>query len=204
VIRILLGQRVRLVRDALAAVVAAQEDLHVVGDVADTDDAVPLVQQHRPDVTVLDADLPGSVAIATLCQELPQARPPTGVLVLLDPQAHGRLGRDLAELVPRVGLLATAASSGEFVSAIRRVAAGEAVLDAQLAAAALRAGHNPLSEREREVLRLAVAGAPISEIAKVLGLQPGTIRNYLTRIVTRTGGRTRFDAMRIAEQAGWL
>lgn len=204
VIRVLLGHHGRLLRGAVAAAIDREPDLRVVAELATTDDAVSVALRARPDVAVLDVVLSGVVAVPDLCHELCVALPSARVLIVLDPDTHASIGRSLAPLVPRVGLIATEASFDNLVEGVRQVARGEPVVDASLALAVLRANHNPLTDREREVLRLAVAGAPTTEIAGTLRLGAGTVRNHLTRIVAKTGGRTRIDAIRIAQREGWI
>lgn len=202
-IQVLLGQRGTLFRGALAAVLSAEPDLTVVAELDHTDDVLPLASQTKPDVSILDAALPGSIAVPELCPMLCAALPACGVLIVLDRQAGG-LSRTLAKLAPQVGFIGIDTSPDELVEGVRQLARGEPVLDAELAVAALTAGDNPLTERECEVLRLAVDGAPPKEIAQALYLSAGTVRNYLSRILAKTGARTRIEAIRIAQDAGWI
>jgi two-component system response regulator DesR len=125
-------------------------------------------------------------------------------LTIVDESAPAAVGRTLALLSPGVGLLTVNASPTDLVEGVRRLVRGEPVVDAALAVAALTALENPLTEREREVLRLAVDGAPVGEIAEILVLSVGTVRNYLSRIMVKTGARSRIEAIRIAQAAGWI
>jgi two-component system response regulator DesR len=204
VIQVLLGQRGTLFRGALATVLSAEPDLTVVAELDRADDILPIATRERPDVALLDASLPGPVTVGELCPALCQSLPACGVLILLDRPASAALGRALARLAPRVGFIGIETSTGDLVEGVRQVARGEPVLDAQLAVAALTAGESPLTDREREVLRLAVDGTPPSEIAQALFLSTGTVRNYLSRILAKTGARTRIEAIRIAQDAGWI
>jgi two-component system response regulator DesR len=188
----------------LAAVLDQGKDIDVIGEVATAEEVLVTVGRARPDVVVVDAGLPGEPAVAGLCRELPRAAPGCRALVMLDLPADTAVGAELALLVPRVGLLAIDASPDDLVTGARQLARGEPVLDSQVALAAVTAADNPLTDREQEVLRLVVAGAPAKEIATRLFLSPGTVRNYLARIVTKTGGRTRIDAIRIARHSGWI
>lgn len=201
-IRILLGQNGTLFRGALASVLSF-EDLQVVAEVGVADAVLEAAARARPDVAVLDVDLPGSIALGEVCRRLVAQLPECGVLVMLDRQLTG-VGRALARLVPRVGLLATDATTGDLVAGVRRLAHGEPVLDVELAVAALTARTSPLTPREGELLRLVGDGASAKEIAKTLFLSPGTVRNYLARIVAKTGARNRIEAVRIAQDAGWI
>lgn len=203
-IRVLLCQKGTLFRSALATVLSQQDDLDVVGDVGAARDVLPAAVRARPDVTMLDLSVPGPVAAEELCETLCRRLPRSAVLALLDRQADGIVGRSLVRLAPQVGFIATDVELAELVAALRRVARGEPVLDTQLAVAALTAASSPLTEREGEVLRLAVDGAPTAEIAAALGLTAGTVRNYLSRAVTKAGARTRIEAIRIARDAGWI
>jgi two-component system response regulator DesR len=200
VIRILLGHNGALLRGALAALISAEPDLEVVAQLARTGDVPAAIARERPQVAILDYLLPGNATVSELCRTLPDC----AVLVVLDPQLSAGAGRSLAQLAPRVGLIGTEASPAELVYGVRQLARGEPVLDPALAVAALTAGDNPLTERECEVLRLVVEGAPAKEIAKKLELNVGTVRNYLSRILAKTGAPTHVDAVRIAQEAGWI
>jgi two-component system response regulator DesR len=204
VIQVLLGQRGTLFRGALATVLSAEPDLTVVAELDRADDILSIAAREQPDVAVLDASLPGPVTVGELCPALCQSLPACGVLILLDRPASAGLGRSLARLAPRVGFIGIETSTGDLVEGVRQLARGEPVLDAELAVAALTAGESPLTDREREVLRLAVDGTPPNEIARALFLSTGTVRNYLSRILAKTGGRTRIEAIRIAQDAGWI
>ena len=203
-IRILLGHRGTLMREALATVLSREEDIEVVALVAHRDEFLAATLRVRPDVAVLDGALPGAMALADLCVRLQGALPACRLLIMLDPTTLGQTGADLAWFAPRVGLIATESSPADLVDGVRQLARGETVLDAEVAVAALTAGDNPLTGRERDVLRLAVAGAPAKEIARKLFLSAGTVRNYMSRILTKTGARTRVEAIRIAQDAGWI
>jgi two-component system response regulator DesR len=200
VIRILLGFHGALPRAALSELLAAQVDLTVVAELGRGEDVLPAAQRERPHVAVLDHALPGSVDIEALCAQLPDCR----VLALLDGRSSGRVGRALARLAPQVGLISVDAPPHEFVDAVRRIARGEPVLDAGVAMVALHSRDCVLTGRERDVLRLAAIGATAKEIAMRLGLSPGTVRNYLSRTLTKLDARSRIEAIRIAQDAGWI
>jgi two-component system response regulator DesR len=199
-IRVLLGHRGVLLREALGAVLAREPDLEVVARLSQWDDVIAAARRERPEVAVLDALLPDSVGVRGLCQTLPRLR----ILMLVERYASEGAALSLARLAPRVGLIATDASPVDLVQAVRQLAQGEPVLDFELAVAALTAEENPLTDRERDVLRLATTGAPPREIARSLHLSPGTVRNYLSHILMKTGARTRIEAIRIAQDAGWI
>ncbi|MGC9668725.1 response regulator transcription factor [Planosporangium sp. 12N6] len=201
-IQILLGQEARVWRQALAAVLTRENDLEVVGELDQTDDVPVMAARRRPDAVVLDHALPGSLTVPDVCEKLGASAPSCSVLVLLD-RRGGALSGILARWAPRVGILTTDATPRQLVDSVRQLIRGEPVLDAKAAVAALKARENPLTEREREVLRLAADGAPAKEIATELFLTTGTVRNYLSRVIAKTGARTRIEAIRIAQERGW-
>ncbi|WP_173052533.1 response regulator transcription factor [Phytohabitans houttuyneae] len=182
----------------------AEDDLEVVAELSRSDEVLPIARRDHPHVAVLDIALPGPVAVTELCPTLCDAVPTCGVLILLDRQAGAGVGRSLARLAPRVGFLGAETSPYDLVESVRQLARGEPVLDAEVAVAALTASENPLTDRECEVLRMALDGAPAKEIAQKLYLSAGTVRNYLSRILAKTGARTRIEAIRIAQDAGWI
>ncbi|RSS36610.1 response regulator transcription factor [Streptomyces sp. WAC08241] len=200
-IRILLAEDMHMVRGALVALLGLQEDLSVVCEVARGDEIVQAALEHRPDVAVIDVDLPGLdglSAAARLRERMPECR----ILILTNLGRPGTLRRALMAQVS--GYLLKDAPPGELASAIRRVAAGQRVIDPQLALDTWNSEETPLTEREAEVLQLAAEGRDPAEIAKVLRLSLGTVRNYLTTIVSKLNARNRVDAIRTAREAGWL
>ncbi|GAA3017772.1 DNA-binding response regulator [Kitasatospora sp. NPDC127116] len=200
-IRVLLAEDMSMVRGALVALLAYEEDLEVVADVERGDLVVPTALEVRPDVAVLDIDLPGLDglrAAAELHEKLPGCR--TLVLTGLVRPANLRAAFSARAL----GFLGKDAPAQELAAAIRKVAAGERVVDPELALAALDTRENPLTPRESEVLRLAAQGDSATEIAGRLFISTGTARNHLAAAVAKTGGRGRVDAIRIAEEMGWL
>lgn len=197
-IRVLLGHRGTLLRGALAAVLSREDDLQVVAELDDAGQVLPAVARERPDVLVLEARMPAEIGVDEVCRQQP------GVLVLVDRQASVASSLALVRLAPRVGLIATDVSPDELVMAVRQIARGRPVLDLELAMAALRAGQNPLTGRECEVLRMVTTGATAQEIAHKLCLSAGTVRNYLSHILNKTGSRSRIEAIRKAEEAGWI
>jgi len=200
VTRVLLGQPSGLLGGALAAMLSAQSGLLVVAVVSCTDEVPAAVVERRPHVAVLDGALPGEATLGELCRGLHRTAAGCHPLVLLDRQTGGGLGRSLAVLVPWLGLLATDAAPAELVRAVRRLVRGDPVLDPSLVSPV----GSPLTERESEVLRLTGQGAAPKEIARRLDLSPGTVRNYLSRAVAKTGARTRLEAVRTARAAGWI
>ena len=200
-IRVLIAEDMRILRDTLVALLELEDDLKVVAELSSGADVVPAALEHRPNVAVLDIDLPGAdglTAAAELRRRLPQCR----TLILTGLGRPGTLRRALAAQVS--GFLVKDAPAQELLDAVRRVAMGERVIDANLALAALETTENPLSPREAEVLRQHANGASVAEIAGEVHLTYGTVRNYLASAVTKLGARNRVDAARIADEAGWL
>ncbi|WP_329787026.1 response regulator transcription factor [Lentzea sp. DG1S-22] len=200
-IRVLLAEDMHMVRGALIALLNLEPDIEVVAEVSSGDRIVPTARHHSPDVCVIDIDLPildGLTAAATIRETMPQIR----TLMLTSLGRPGTLRRALAARVD--GFLLKDAPPSELAEAIRRVNAGERVVDSQLALAAWDRGECPLTDRELEVLRLAANGTDAPDIAVALSLSVGTVRNYLTTIMTKLNGRNKVDAIRIAEEAGWL
>jgi two-component system response regulator DesR len=200
-VRVLVAEDMRILRDTLVAVLNLEEDLEVVAEVASGDRIVPAALKHRPDVAVLDIDLPavdGITAAAVLREKVPACR----ILILTGLGRPGDLRRAVAEHVS--GFLLKDAPSEALVAAVRQIAAGGRVFDPNLTVAALESAENPLSAREAEVLRRYADGASAAEIAAELYLSYGTVRNYLASAVTKLGARNRVDAARIAGEGGWL
>ncbi|MER5897082.1 MULTISPECIES: response regulator transcription factor [unclassified Streptomyces] len=200
-VRILLAEDVHMIRGALVALLQLEPDLHVVAAVDRGDTIVATALASKPDVAVIDIDLPGIdglTAAAELHEQLPSCR----TLILTSLGRPGTLRRALSAHVS--GFLLKDSPPDQLALAVRSVATGRRVVDPQLALTAWDSPENPLSPRELEVLRLATRGADAAEIAGCLYLSKGTVRNYLTAIVGKLGARNRIDAIRIAEEAGWL
>lgn len=200
-IRILLAEDMHMVRGALVALLGLEPDIEVVAEVESGDQIVPMVREHRPDVAVIDIDLPvldGLTAAGLIRATMPEVR----TLMLTSLARPGTLRRALTAGVD--GFILKDAPPAKLAAAIRDVAQGRRVVDSQLALAALDRGECPLTDREVEVLRLAAEGTDTADIARALSLSAGTVRNYLTTIVTKLDARNRVDAVRIAYDAGWL
>ena len=203
-ITVVLGHRSSLVAAALSLLVAQSEGFEVLAESYDDVELIAVARRRRPHVVVMDYELAGTKALDGFCLSLCKALPGTPVLVITDHRrCVGTVG-ELVKLAPQVGLLASEAAPTELIAGIRRLAHGEPVLDARMAVAAYTAARSPLTDREREVLRLALDGAPVRDIADTLCLSQGTVRNYLSRVLTKTGARTRIEAIRIAQDAGWV
>jgi two-component system response regulator DesR len=200
-IRVLLAEDQTMVRGALAALLALEEDIEVVAEAARGDEVVPAALEAAPDVALLDIEMPGGdglSAAAALKASLPSCR----VLILTTFGRAGYLRRAMES--GAVGFLLKDAPSSELATAIRRVMAGERVVDPGLAVAALSEGGSPLTEREREVLLGSANGATIEEVAHKLYLSEGTVRNYLSTAIKKLGARNRVEAARLADRKGWL
>jgi two-component system, NarL family, response regulator DesR len=201
VIRVLLAEDQAMVRGALATLLSLEGDVEVVREVDRGDLVLAAARESRPDVALLDIELPGQdglTAAAELARELPECR----VLMLTTFGRPGYLRRAL-ESGAR-GFLLKDAPAAELAAAIRRVVAGERVVDPALAAAALAQGESPLTPREHDVLAAARTNATVADISRAVFLSTGTVRNYLSSAMQKLGARTRADAVRIAEEKGWL
>ncbi|GAA1286856.1 DNA-binding response regulator [Planotetraspora silvatica] len=201
-IHVLLAEDQHIIRGALVALLGLEPDLEVVHSVESGDAVVPAALVHRPDVAVLDIDMPGTLDGLAAAAELRAKLPGCRVLMLTGYGKPGHLRRALNAQVD--GFLLKTAPPERLVEAIREVAAGRRVLDPSLALTAWDLADNPLTPREADVLRLVAEGAEATEIAGRLFLSAGTVRNYLTTIVGKLNARNRTDAVRIATEAGWI
>ncbi|GAO06191.1 response regulator transcription factor [Streptomyces lydicamycinicus] len=200
-IRVLLAEDQSMVREALAALLSLEDDLEVVAQAARGDEVLPAAREHAVDVALLDIEMPGLNgldAAAALRDALPTVR----TVILTTFGRPGYLRRAMEAGAD--AFLVKDAPAARLADAIRRVLRGERVIDPALAAAALADGASPLTEREREVLLTAADGATNAEIAAALQLSPGTVRNYLSTAIQKTGARNRTEAVRTARDKGWL
>jgi two-component system, NarL family, response regulator DesR len=201
VIRVLLAEDQSVVRGALAALLALEEDLDVVAQVDRGDVVAAAAGRVRPDVAVLDLDMPGADGLAA-AEALRTAHPGCRVLILTGLPQPAHFLRALQAGVH--GYLSKDIPADDLAEAVRSVAAGRQVLDPELVAAARATGPNPLTGREVEVLAAAADGGSTEEIGRALHLSPITVRNYLSRAIGKLDARNRADAIRIAREAGWL
>jgi two-component system, NarL family, response regulator DesR len=199
--RLLLADDQQLVRDALRALLELQDDFEVVASVGRGDLVVDAVLDTRPDVALLDIEMPGLDGLAVAAVLTLQA-PETRVIILTTFGRSGYLRRAME--AGAVGFVVKDAPAEALADAIRRVMSGEHVIDPALAAATLAAGESPLTARERDVLIAARSGASIADIARKLYLSEGTVRNYLSTAMSKTAARNRMEALRIADDRGWL
>jgi two-component system response regulator DesR len=200
-IRVLLAEDQAMVRGALAALLDLEGDIEIVAEVARGDDVVPTAVGAQPDVALLDIEMPGIdglEAAAALRSALPTCR----VLIVTTFGRPGYLRRAVESGV--AGFVIKDTPAAQLALAIRRVMAGERVIDPALALAALGEGNNPLTQRERDVLGAAAPGASIAEIAQRLSLSEGTVRNYLSEAIQKLDAKNRVEAARIAQEKGWL
>jgi two-component system, NarL family, response regulator DesR len=200
-VRLLLADDQELIRSALAALLALEEDFEVVALVGRGDEVVAAARAHHPDVALLDIEMPGIDGLAAagvLAQEVPRCRS----LILTTFGRPGYLRRAIES--GAFGFVVKDAPPEQLADAIRRVAAGERVVDPVLAAATIASGTSPLTARERDVLVAARPGATVAEIAGMLMLSEGTVRNYLSAAIAKTGTRNRVEAVRAADEHGWL
>ncbi|MFD9306528.1 DNA-binding response regulator [Streptomyces sp. NPDC060048] len=198
---LLLAEDVHMVRGALIALLELEPDFQVVASVDRGDLIVPSALDTNPDVAIIDIDLPGTDGL-TAAAELRERLPACRTLILTSLGRPGTLRRAMAARVS--GFLLKDSPPARLAQAVRAVANGQRVIDPDLALSAWEALDNPISPRETQVLRLAARGADAGEIAEQLFLTEGTVRNYLTAIVDKLNARNRIDAIRIAEEAGWI
>lgn len=200
-IRVLLAEDQHMIRGALVALVSMEDDLEVVAELDRGDQIVDAALRTHPDVCVVDINLPGLDGLSA-AEQLAEKFPECETLVLTGLSQPGNLLRALQAHVR--GFILKDAPAKTLADAIRRVAAGERVIDPELVVAALETGASPLTARETDVLREASNGFTTEEIAARLYLTPATVRNYLSNAISKVGGRNRIDAIRIARDAGWL
>lgn len=200
-IRVLLAEDQAMVRGALSALLSREKDIEVVAEVARGDEVVQTALVTQPDVALLDIEMPGGNGLAA-AQALQTALPGCRSVILTTFGRSGYLRRAMES--GAVGFLLKDAPASELAVALRRMMAGERVVDPDLALAALSEGTNPLTKREREVLTTALPGLSHAQIAARLALSEGTVRNHLSAAMQKLGAHNRMEAARLAEQKGWL
>jgi len=204
VIRVLLADDQAMVRGAIAAMLGLERDIEVVGQAGDGDEVLRLAAERRPDVALLDVQMPGTTvpdglaAAAELHRTLPTCR----IVVLTTFGRPGYLAR--AMRAGASGFVVKDSPPEQLTDAVRRVHQGLRVVDPALAAESLSSGASPLTARERDVLVAAADGATVSDVARALQLSAGTVRNHLSAAIGKTDARTRAEAVRIADERGWL
>jgi two-component system response regulator DesR len=201
VIRLLLADDQALVRGALAALLDLESDLEVVAEVSRGDEVVTAATEHRVDVALLDIEMPvmdGIAATAALRRALPSCR----VLIVTTFGRPGYLRRAME--AGASGFVVKDTPARQLAEAVRRVQAGLRVLDPALAEESLVSGASPLTARETDALRAARDGGTVADLAGVLHLSEGTVRNHLSAAIGKTGARNRAEAVKLAEDRGWL
>jgi len=201
VIRLLLADDQALVRGALAALLDLEPDLEVVAEVGRGDEVVAAAVEHRVDVALLDVQMPGLDGI-TATADLRRVLPACRVLIVTTFGRPGYLRRALE--VGAGGFVVKDTPARRLADAVRRVHAGLRAVDPALAEESLVAGASPLSAREADVLRAARSGGTVADLARAVHLAEGTVRNHLSAAIGKTGARTRAEAVRLAEENGWL
>ncbi|HEY3535334.1 MAG TPA: response regulator transcription factor [Pedococcus sp.] len=200
-IRLLLADDQALVRGALATLLSLEPDMDVVAEVGRGDEVVAAAKECAPDVALLDVEMPGLDGIAAT-QALHDALPHVRVLIVTTFGRPGFLRRALQ--AGASGFVVKDTPARQLAEAVRRVHAGLRVVDPALAADSLAGGESPLTARETEVLIAARAGGSVADIAKQVELSEGTVRNHLSSAIGKTMARNRADAVRIADEYGWL
>ena len=200
-ITVLLAEDQGMVRGAIAALLALEADIEVVAQVGRGDEVVTRALETRPDVALLDIEMPGIDGL-TAASQLRTAVPECRILILTTFGRPGYLRRAMD--AGAAGFLMKDSPASELAAAVRRVASGARVLDPDLAVAALSEGANPLTEREREVLAASMQIGTIAEIAVALSLSEGSVRNNLSAAIQKVGARNRAEAARTATEKGWL
>jgi two-component system response regulator DesR len=200
-IRVLLAEDQTMVRGALKALLSLEKDITVVSDVGRGDQVVEAAIASRPDVALLDVEMPGIDGLAA-ARALRDALPSCRSLILTTFARPGLVRRAIESGAH--GYLLKDAPDYELARAIRRCAAGESVFEPSLAIEALAEGASPLSVRECEVLAESARGGAISDVATALSLSEGTVRNHLSAVIQKLSARNRADAARIAREKGWL
>jgi two-component system, NarL family, response regulator DesR len=200
-IRVLLAEDQGMVRGALASLLGLEPDIEVVAQVARGDEVLGAARSVQPDVALLDIEMPGATGLEALA-ELRGALPGCRILILTTFARPGYLRRAMQSGAS--GFLLKDAPAQELASAIRRAVAGERVVDPGLAAAALSEGESPLTAREHEVLAASRDYATVADIAGALYLSPGTVRNHLSSVMQKLNARNRAEALKLAEEKGWV
>lgn len=197
----LLAHHGGLARGALAFLLTREPDIEVVAEADNDPDVERAILADRPDLAIIDLDVTTPAGLPVACT-LHQRHPDLRMLVLAGAHRLGALAHALAA-GRSVGVLAKDGTPDKLVAAVRSLAGGKPVRDPDLTRAIARAG-SALTHREREVLWVAANGAPVREIAEALCLSSGTVQNHLSRIIGKTGSRSRVEAVNVARHAGWI
>jgi two-component system response regulator DesR len=200
-IRVLVAEDMHMIRGALVALLAREADMEIVAELDRGDRILETALATRPDVAVLDIDLPGLDGLSA-AEMLHNQLPACQILVLTGLSQPGHLLRALKGHVR--GFIVKDAPAATLADGVRSVAAGQRVIDPELLAGAIETGESPLTRREADVLTAAATGISTDQIAELLHLSSFTVRNYLSNAIAKIGGRNRIDAIRIARDSGWI
>ncbi len=200
-IRILLAEDQAMVRGALTALLRLEKDLDVVAEVSEGAQVLPVALKSRPDVALLDIEMPGGDGLSA-AEALYKSLPSCRIVILTTFGRSGYLRQAMES--GAVGFLLKDAPADQLAVAIRRVMAGERVVDPDLALSALSDGDNPLTGRERDVLRASLDGASIADIARQLYLSEGTARNHISTAIQKLHAHNRMEAAQLAKEKGWI
>jgi len=200
-IRILLAEDQAMVRGALTALLRLEQDLEVVTEVSQGDQVLPAALKTQPDVALLDIEMPGMDGLSA-AQALHKTLPACRIVILTTFGRSGYLRQAMES--GAVGFLLKDAPADQLAVAIRRVMAGERVVDPDLALSALSDGDNPLTGRERDVLKASLDGASIADIETQFYLSEGTVRNHISTAIQKLNAHNRMEAAHLAQEKGWL
>ncbi|MDC4233157.1 response regulator transcription factor [Actinomyces sp. B33] len=200
-IRVIVADDETLLRDALESLLSLQDDLEVVGVAASGPEAIALIERTRPDVAVLDMQMPAADGIE-VTRAVAETAPETKCLIVTSHARPGYLKKALGSGAR--GFVPKTTSGKELANVIRRIESGQRYVDPALSAEAIAAGDSPLTPRESDVLELAADGAPVEEIAERVCLSPGTVRNYLSSAMAKLGAPNRHAAAEAARAKGWI
>ena len=199
--RILLAEDQAMVRGALTALLRLEEDIEVVAEVSQGDQVLEAAMKSQPDVALLDVEMPGGDGLSA-AQALHKSHPSCRIVILTTFGRSGYLRRAMES--GAVGFLLKDAPADQLAVAIRRVMAGERVVDPDLALSALSDGDNPLTPREIDALRDSLDGISIADIATKFYLSEGTVRNHISTAIQKLNARNRMEAAQLAKEKGWL
>jgi two-component system response regulator DesR len=200
-IRILLAEDQAMVRGALTALLRMEDDIEVVAEVSQGDQVLEAALKSQPDVALLDIEMPGSDGLSA-AQALHKSLPSCRIVILTTFGRSGYLRQAMES--GAVGFLLKDAPADQLAVALRRVMAGERVVDPDLALSALSDGDNPLTGRERDVLRASLDGTSITDIATQFYLSEGTVRNHISTAIQKLNAHNRMEAAQLAKRKGWL
>jgi two-component system response regulator DesR len=200
-IKVLLADDQAMVRGALATMLRLESDIEVVAEVGSGDEVCPAALRTRPDVVLMDVQMPGRDGLAAAA-ELHRLLPACKVVICTTFGRPGYLTRAVA--AGAVGFVVKDAPPERLVDAVRRAAAGLSAVDSELMTQARQSGASPLTGRERQIMAEALSGGTVTDIARTLYLSEGTVRNHVSAAMAKTQARTRAEAARIADERGWL